>query len=192
MNREETKAFLKTVVSIFPNFQITDHSVSAWQMCFADKDPQVCLAALKAHAIDSKWPPTVAELNAIIEQARRPKGSDWTAAEALHYIQNLASRYRSMTDEEKQIERMNCPKLTKDALRLVGFDRFLPSVPQAYNPWGEAQKKQQDPSGLFIKIYEQIQNREIDLRRLERLSEPEQKLLGKVTAALPELNKLLN
>jgi hypothetical protein len=192
MTKEETKAFLKTIVSIYPDFKLTDYSVTAWQMCLAEMKPEACLAALKAHANESKWPPTVAELNAIIEQANRPLGSDWTAAEALSYVQNLASRYRKMSEQEKAQERLNCPKLTKQALKLVGFHRFLPHEPAPYNPWVTPSDPLPDPSGLFVKTYEQLKNREIDIRRLERLPETERKALEMVKEKVPALVKFLN
>lgn len=193
MTRNEAKTFILTMLEFYPSFPTTERTTDAWLGCFEKEDVKTLLAALKSHALSCKWPPTVAELVSIIEQSRRPAGSDWTAAEALSYVQNLAARYRQMSEEDKQQERMLCPKLTKDALRLIGFHRFLPYEPQPYNPWVTPPAPQQDPSGLFVKIYEQLKNREIDTRRLERLSSNEQKMLSGVNEATGgKLNHLLN
>lgn len=193
MTKEETKSFLKTMLSVYPDFKLTDHSVAAWQMFFSKESPEVLLAALKAHGLESKWPPTVAELNAIIEQGRQPKGSNWTAAEALQWVQTLAANYSKMSEQEKQRARLECPKLTKDTLRLVGFERFLPPPPYQYNGWVTPKNIEPPPVGLFIKTYEQLQSKEIEVRKVERLSSTERKLLNNVNDTTGgKLNKFLN
>lgn len=185
MNGNEIKEIIATVVVIYPSFTPSEQTPSVWLALLQDYHKSQVMLALKAYAKSNEFPPSPGALIKLIEISQ---GKElWTAAEALDWVRRLASKYRYMTEEQKQQARNECQQLTKDTLHMIGFHRFLPSVMKigerpAYNPWVTPTEPEpiERVYGLFVKTYEGLRLKEIKREPLQRLSANENKLLAEL------------
>jgi len=75
MNRDETKALIRTMMSIWPNFHPNNLSdtVTIWSNLLSDLGVKETMTALRgiAQTSQSEFAPTVAQLRKAVEEARK-------------------------------------------------------------------------------------------------------------------------
>lgn len=64
LDREQVKKLFKFLASIYPNFVVSSHKLNVWARMMKDMDYKRVMAKAEQHAIENKFPPTVAEIAA--------------------------------------------------------------------------------------------------------------------------------
>jgi gamma-glutamylcyclotransferase (GGCT)/AIG2-like uncharacterized protein YtfP len=186
MTKDETRKFFIVANGLFPALTIQPGTVEGWCMVFERESLETMIAALRAHALDSKFPPTPADIQHMIEAAREPERP--SSAEALLIAKSIVGSWDgSNKAEREQIRRETHPAVTR-AIRAIGFDRLDWAWNwHSYDPNANPATFQDTDkiNGQFIKAYEQILP-DIDHRKpVERLQGSEvQALLGNVNKAI--------
>jgi hypothetical protein len=76
MKKSEVAKALTIVTTAYPTFEATVPSVNMWHSLFPDTDMDTFMGALKAHILASKFPPTPADVAALINTPDYPEMSE--------------------------------------------------------------------------------------------------------------------
>jgi len=64
LDREQVKKLFKFLASIYPNFEVSSHKLNVWARMMRDMDYKRVMAKAEQHAIENKFPPTIADIAA--------------------------------------------------------------------------------------------------------------------------------
>jgi len=70
VNKQEIRKALDVIHSAYPNFEITTGKADLWLEIFSTASEEVFTKAIKDHIIAEKYPPTIADIKALIPQKK--------------------------------------------------------------------------------------------------------------------------
>jgi hypothetical protein len=62
VNRDQVKEVLKLFVNSYPQFVVTSEKVDTWTRLLKDQNPAVIMRNAERYVLESKFPPTIADL----------------------------------------------------------------------------------------------------------------------------------
>lgn len=62
MTRDEMKAVFRLLVNTYPQFEVTKEKIDIWFKLLKDHNPAIVMRNAERHVLESKFPPTIAEL----------------------------------------------------------------------------------------------------------------------------------
>ncbi|WNS74263.1 replicative helicase loader/inhibitor [Bacillus sp. DTU_2020_1000418_1_SI_GHA_SEK_038] len=62
MNREHVKEIFKLLVNVYPQFEATTEKIDTWARLLKDQNPAVVMRNAEKFVLESKFPPTLADL----------------------------------------------------------------------------------------------------------------------------------
>lgn len=81
MERTEVVELFKVIKDVYPNFEVSSERVNTWTRLLGDQDADVVIKNAERHAMNQKFPPTIAELREVRIAARSSdfleKAKEW-------------------------------------------------------------------------------------------------------------------
>lgn len=62
MTRDEVKEIFKILNSVYPQFEVTKEKLDIWYGLLRDQNPAIVMRNTERYVLDSKFPPTIADL----------------------------------------------------------------------------------------------------------------------------------
>ncbi|WP_394139593.1 hypothetical protein [Cytobacillus oceanisediminis] len=69
MTKKDTLELFKFLKSVFSQFEVDQYKIDTWTKLLANQNPAVVMKNAERHALESKFPPTIAELREIYHPA---------------------------------------------------------------------------------------------------------------------------
>jgi hypothetical protein len=144
MQIEEAKTILGVLAAAYAQMTLNEHSAKLFAGAFKSYDVQIVKRAVYAHIKTSKWPPTIADIQSILDDLIRPADERVTAADALTLVKRAVQRFGYYRESEGIA---SLPNDVQAAARAIGWKEICTS---------------ENPEALrahFCKAFEQIQAR---------------------------------
>jgi hypothetical protein len=62
VNREQVKEVFKVLKNVYPQFEVTSEKLDIWTKFLKDQNPAVIMRNVERFVLDSKFPPSIADL----------------------------------------------------------------------------------------------------------------------------------
>ncbi len=69
MKRDEVKEVFKVIVNIYPQFEVSADKIDTWHKLLKKDNPAVVMRNVERHALDKKFPPTIADIREVKKEA---------------------------------------------------------------------------------------------------------------------------
>ena len=76
MDKKETARFIKQIMGAYPSFEPTPERLEIWQRIMDGIDYDLAVKRLDKHVLNSKFPPTIAEIMNPDEAVKRKQRND--------------------------------------------------------------------------------------------------------------------
>ena len=90
MTKEQVFEVLKLVNEAYPNFEVTQDKINIWHKFLKDQNPAIVMKNAEKHVIESKFPPTIADLREAASTPSRKRNEE--------HLEKM-KRLRGETDE---------------------------------------------------------------------------------------------
>lgn len=176
MTRKETAGILGMVKVAYPRTYSEmgsadlSNTVDLWAAMFIDEDFETVKTALYKHVATSKFPPTIAELRTAFSEVTQR--SLPTAGEAWSEVLSAIHNYGYCRAEEA-LNSMS--EITQRAVKSMGWSNLC------------ASEEQMPDRAHFIKIYESLEKRDVQQRKIPKTLQNEINLSIEAHCAIAQL-----
>lgn len=174
MTKGEIAKLLAVLAASYPRFESNDLKVQVWHEMLGDLDYSIASMAIKKLIMQNTFPPSIAEVRKAAIEMINPERV--TSSEAWGEVTRAIRNFGYYREEEALA---NMSPITARVVRYMGWRDICLS---------------EEPSGVlrgqFLKMYEQVANREVEERLLPSAFKDEVKqLAGKMDLRLLEGGK---